>query len=751
MTSADIEAKKESGNIELPPFEAAARTPTLEDFRKLIKDLPALEKLVADGKLKPEDFIGAADLVAEAVEGADEEISAELEAYQGRLIEFLTAEREKSESPAGRAERDIKLAVEIDKMAEGAREYKKEVLAGILERKQSGNFFGKTKKIDETGKEEWVSNLKTGDRLVSFLVPGADFLSIKYLNDNIFGPQITNKIIEKKREVLEAEIKKFDKNASLIQSDYKTEVVKLSKDSVIDNKKLGDITRAVDAEMTKFISEKIVDGLVGGERSALEPLIIKREENKFADSNERKLNDEAIKMHESRINKWDQFKRQLLGTDSSKGGFRMNYGVAVVNGEEATDKLLALNQSLQTSRMAREAQDGSYGAEYSEAKNLQEIENIKDLRNEIVGGGNKITDLDGNEFVIFLPVPVESAVTRYSLNRDLLRDVRKGKFKTKNTELLSKISLYVKKLNILDAVKPFISEEIGAVTSAVDRNQELAEKMKSGELAVEDRKRVVEILRANEKDEKYTSAAEFHKRAIEMNDAAYVSLDVLDLGVDLLLEYESALQDIEATDESDRARKFNEVSLSAGDETTKKLREFREKVAEVYRKFGLEDDLVVGDIGGDELTLAVNVGEGSVLSKKGKMDEFLFALKEATNTRVIKTVVSRAEKHVGSETSEQSKVEAHLEAIKRAEDGAAIAKDLEEGARKLTLLLKREGKDAVAQKLDGLSKVFMIEGNEVKSNFVIMDNDGGFKIANGDNGEFDYNSIKKDLDKILGR
>lgn len=649
-----------------------------------------------------------AEKLQDAVE-EDGEAVIQLEKYQAKILDVLEGKKEKVDSEVvERAQRDIDLALEVDNLEQG-KQFDSEALSGVLERRGWGNFF---------------NNLQKGDRIVSVLVPGADFLSIKYLNDKVFGTQVTNKIIEKKRVILEEKIMAADPEAKPLQSDYKTEVFKLSKDAVIDMEK---IMQEVDREMKLFI--------VGLAKSTL------AEEKNNA---QQKVLQEFLDDVEGRSER-----------SKGKDGFRMNYGMAEVQGDETKDQLLALGHALQTSRMAREARDGSYGAEYSEASNLQEVENIKNLRQEIIGSGNEIVDSDGNTFEIFA-----KQGDKFVFNRDLLRDVRKGKFKTRSTEMLNAISLYIKKLNILDTVKPFTEKELAVVKKAAGKNHELAAKLKNNEtLSEEDRKQAVEILRVNEKDAEFTSNSEFHKQATQMDDAVYVSLDVLDLGVDLLLEYESALQDVEAAANDEKLDKFNEVSLAAGDVTTEKLQDFRNKVAEVCKNkdFGLGEGLVVAEIGGDELTLAVNVGEDSPLHSKEKMDEFLFALKESTNSRVIKTVVSRAEKHVDGTVSDQAKVEAHVEAMKRAEQGAAIAKDIEEACRKLTRILKNQGVKAVYKKMDGLKKIFDVGTGGVTANIVVVENNGEFgishvdKTSNKDQVDMSYKDAREELDKILGR
>ncbi|OGH93518.1 MAG: hypothetical protein A2534_01540 [Candidatus Magasanikbacteria bacterium RIFOXYD2_FULL_39_9] len=649
---------------------------------------------------------------------------------------------------AGRAARDLGLAEQVE-MMEGGEEFDRSQVAGVLERQNWGKIF---------------TGLQEGDRVLSFFVPGADFLSIKNLNDKVFCPQITNKIIVQKRIIIEKEIKKLDKQASILQSDYKIEMVKISKDSQISPDQLEEMSAIVDAAMTKFISEEIVDKLVEEEREKLKPFIIERSEGSID-----KNGQEKIKMMEANIDKWDEFKVALQGkakANFGKSGFRMNYGLATVQGDVAEDKLLAINQSLQTSRMAREKND-SYGAEYSEEMIGPELEKIADLRKEIISAGNKITDTEGNEFDIFLPVPVESAFTRYALNRDLLRDVRKGKFQSADEAMLRKIVLYTKKLNILDAVKPFISEEINTVSAEAEENKALAKKIwnketEQGEKLEKDEiKKVADILSSEEKDRSYTSKNEFNKRAVALKECAYVSLDVLDLGVDLLLEYESILQDIDKKTGQEKIDEFNKRSLSAGDETTKKLRDFRRDVASICKEFGFADGLVTGEVGGDELTLAVDT---SSISEE-KLEEFLFALKDKTNTRVIKTVVAKSEKDASSEQDLWKLSELHLQALKRAEDGVAIAKGIEEAERKLNRLFKQQGENAVKEKIASLRGLFILEDGQVKSNAIITEKEGVFKVGqfkiNSENKgeeayarvgyEFDYETISSELNSVLNK
>jgi len=713
------EAAEEVTEVKKPQAKSEAG-PSFEKLKKLVEKSPyegMLRELEKNGLSPKEALSEINDLIIADLE-ENPENTADLERFKASIEKLYREETDKETNInpdiINRTERDVSLAEEISKMEEGEKPDHPQAMAGVLERQNWGKIF---------------TNLKKGDKVLSFLVPGADFLSIKNLNDIVLGPQITNKLIAAKRQIVEREMRKIDVNAFMLQSDYKIEIVKISKDSNVGISQLEAASLAVDKEMTVFV-EKIIDDLIAEEKD------------------------------KDKIKILEEFKNDLQGQSEKtkgKGGFIMNYGLAEVEGDRMEDKLTGLDHSLETSRMARQNHE-SYGAEYSETKIEAELDSIKDLRKKIIGEyGNKITDDEGNEFEIF-----NKKGDKFFLNPDVVRDVRKGKFQTKDKQILYDINVYVKKLGILDVVKPFTMKEISKIKTSVETAHNLSDKLKKGESLTEDEnKKVAEMLRSEEKDPAYTSKSEFHKRATAMTECAYVSLDVLDLGVDLLLEYEDILQDIDKKSGKERMAEFNKLCLSAGDKTTEKLRDFRKKVAEVYKEFGFDGDLITGEVGGDELTLAIDTSKMS----EDKLDEFLFALKEKTNTRVIKTVVAKSEKSVSPDSNHQKLVEAHLQALKRAEAGAAIAKDIESAERKLNRLLKRQGEDAVKEKMAALRGLFILENGKIKSNVVITEKEGvfkvgQFKVANENKAEegyesvgyeFDYEGIRSELDSILGK
>lgn len=771
---ADVEVPaKKVEEVELPK---GSNGPDFAKLKQLTEISPYIKKMLGeidkenlDVKTRLEKLGDMFAVSLQSFEGEGEVLTEQEKDYKKTLAEFKSnieklyleeSVREMliTEELIKRADREYDLGKDTDKLENGESLEHPEAVAGILERQGWGKI---------------LTNLQEGDRVLSFMVPGADFLSIKYLNDKVMGPQNTNKIIVMKRRVIEQEMeRRFRANAELIQNDYKLEIFKIPGNTVLTDeqltKNLEAVAKAVDVTMTAFAS-KLAGDLIKQEREELKPLIIKRSENNFASKEEKKKNHDEIEKLEEKIALLDKFNNDLHGKSESnheKKGFRMTFGISdEIVGSDPKDKVLGLTQSLQASRMAREA-DSGYGAEYSKEKILNELKEIKTLREGMVD--SVITDKDGYRFKVF-----SQENGRLVLNKDLLRDVRKGKFEAQddeaNNKILRAVSLYIKKLNLLDAVKPFVLKEIDGAAKNAEERKRLAFKIRAGEsLDEEDRKKATKMLRSDEKDSiekepNYTSKSEFSKKAIDMDECAYVSLDVLDLGVDLLLEYERILQEVDAVEDDKKMEKFNEMALGAGDKTTEKLREFREEVANICRNLGVSEGLIVGDVGGDELTLAIDTSKVD----EETMDKLLSALKSSKkiNSRVIKTVVAKSEKkEFFPDDNHKKKVEAHLHAIKRAERGATIAKDIEEAERKLNRFLEVQGEDAVKEKIGALRGLFVMENGQVKSNVVVVEKDGifqisKFKIVNGTKNEgyesmgyeFDYESIRDDVDDILGK
>ncbi|HSR89570.1 MAG TPA: hypothetical protein VLK22_04255 [Candidatus Udaeobacter sp.] len=591
-------------------------------------------------------------------------------------------------------------------------ENKLKQFAGMMERRNWGRIF---------------NELHEGDTVISFSLPGADFLLLKHLNDDVFNPSVADLIIEAKREKIREKLSVLFPGQGLLRNDYKIEIAKIPKGMEYKQDDLEKMMVEIDNEMVEAIEKLAADFL--------------------------KKNEDLTDKKRSRV---EDFLSQLRGVDGGKKGFRMNYGIAKVTGAESKDKILAVNNAIGTARMSRSDSE-NYGSEYSEESTLVELESIKNLRDKIIADGNSIADKDGNNFIIFS----KNEDGRYAFNRDLLRDARKGKFEPAvgQEDFLKQVILYTKKLNILDFIKPFVYEDLPAVESGIQEANALADKLRKGETSAEsDRAKVKEILNSDERAAGFTSRMEFNRRATNMSKAAYISMDVLDLGVDQLLAYEQEIEKINNGELSkeQKAEEFSKASLRAGDSITERLKFFWNTVKKVCsdKKYNLnnKDGLVTGLVGGDELTLAIEIGDGEGQISEELARQLIFQLKDETNSRVIETRASHSVKDSADETDQAALAEAHIQAMDRSAKGAAILKNIEEFARKYNRLFARsEKKSELEDRLKIFGSLFTLEKGKgvIKTNAVVIEENGRLVVANDNNYKAEYENIEDELKSVL--
>ena len=341
------------------------------------------------------------------------------------------------------------------------------------------------------------------------------------------------------------------------------------------------------------------------------------------------------------------------------------------------------------------------------------IEQINELRNKIFQNGNKIVGKDGVKHEIFT-----NNAGRLELNRDLLRDVRKDKFsfQADQTQVLKDLKEYIKSLNIFDVVKPFTADEIEKIKEGSKQIDFIIDGINKGDQT--DCTKAAEILDRNEKDERYTSESRFHAEAVKIKNCAYLSLDVLDVGVDQLLDFEQRTQMV-----ANKEMTFEQASLEAGNLMTKRLRQMREQVYKICEDFKItKNGRMDGLVGGDELTLAINLdaidenGNKIFDNNDKNLNKLIHRLKKETNSRVVKTVIAESRRHSSSDNTIQ-RMKEHLVALKNAEEGADQAKQVETEMRKLKLYIKAHPGNMLAEILFNSFEDFVIA--EVDDHFVI--------------------------------
>ncbi len=576
-------------------------------------------------------------------------------------------------------------------------------------------------KLEGRGWQKIYNNLTAGDNVAYLIVPGGE-LSIKNLNDKYLGPQETDEIIASRSEFIQNAMEETGMEFDMLSAKHNNNVIKVpeSADAI---KKLDGICKQVDEKMTGALLEKI--------NNKIDELSPEEEKEKIQVFNDLKDNLE-------------------------KHGFKVSFGLSKVKENDLENKTLAVTEAAQAAQIARRAEkdptkDPEYGIEHSETKIRDEINRIVELADKIEES-NILIDKNGIEYQIFSATKDETEKEKKIINRDLVRAIRKNKFipaaGEDNEKTLKQIEQYTRRINLLDILKPITTNDIrgenkNELQNQIKENIALAAAMRNGESITDDeRKKIAEILSSDEKDPNYTSAEVFHHKATKQDELTYISIDVLDLGVDLLLGYESLLQDINS-----REITLEEASIIAGDEITERMRTVRRKASDIAKKHSEngKDPLVL--VGGDEMTIALN--------ENNNIDELLLELRRETGSRVIKTViktvVASSEKKVENHPEEnpEQKLKEHLIALRKAEDGATAAKEIEEAMREFELLVitneQKRGKNKQDAETTASTEILSMGLN----NFVIKENvDGGFIVViPSDEGNTGYKSMR--WEKVL--
>ena len=566
-----------------------------------------------------------------------------------------------------------------------------------------------------------LKNLKKGDTVISTLSSTSELLSIKNLNDNIFGPSTTDEIIFMRRELTiskldfalnSAGVSSSDREHTSLEQNYKFGVFKIPKEHNLDVVSIfNKICAEVDVEIKELVIT-LVEKEIKQNEKRLDELEKKIKGTELSVAEKETIEDEIKKAKKKKSN------LPIFKTKVDQEGYRMTFGIAKVESDDIQDIIVAANGSLQTARAATFESAQGYGDKFSDEKMTASIDQINETKRKLFEEGNTIIDSDGIEHKIF-----EGEVGKLTLNRDLLREIRKNKFACEKGQenVLEEVKNYVKSLNIFDVVKPFTAEEIPAIEKGIADDNETAEgifKNEKNKFA-----KAADALDRNDKDNNFTSQTRFHAESVKIKNCAYLSLDVLDVGVDQLLDYEQLVQEV-----TDKKISFTAASIKAGDNMTKKLREVRQKAFDICNKLKItKNERMNGLVGGDELTLAIDL---DAVDENGKkifddgdkvLNKLIHDLKKGTDSRVVKTVIAESHRF-SSSNNEIERMKEHITALKKAEDGTTQAKEVENELRKLNKFIKQNPDNMMAEILKNSLENFVVA--EVDDHFVIRTENG---------------------------
>lgn len=656
----------------------------------------------------------------------------ELEAIpEVRVMEEKMLERQAEERippEVFRLQRDLNLASAVERLEKGER----------LEQREIEMMVGA---LESRGWQKLFNQVKTGDALVAFLVPNAEHFSIKRFNDVLFGMQKTDDIIKVRRDLLLQESQAL--GIERVATSYKDEYDRIPQerfDADGEEQIRGELSKS--AERMRFsMTSKLTEMAATEWESAEDPrktaldefvrsMIGEKGYQQYAEQRtvflssrrawQQTVQDEAIALQKKfavdssdevavhdadaacehakelalasyRLMEWA---RQTLITEAvtpalqadSQLGYRMTFGMSEVgeaNDGDLTHIERAVSESLKGAMIARHTEE--IGARFSKEDAEQVVERVAKLREQI--GIQDLTDADGHVYPVFEVRPDGGGKMVYTMNLDLIQEIRKGTFKpvsdVKQAELFQTVKSYIEAINIFDVTKPYVHEEMAGgsvygtektIEAQIEQSKGLVMHLRDGSISPDERQTFTSLLRQDGKDRACSSTMEFHKKALTISNCSYVSLDVLNVGPELLQEYELLLQRV-----ANGRMTFDEAQLVAGDATTEKMRQFRAQVTEAYRELCNGEDAIMS-VGGDEIVLAMDTAKIT--------DEFMLKLRQIKlgdrkggSIRVVKTAIGTGERV--SATDGEIRMKEHLEAIRRAEDGTAIAKQMEKTIREI--------------------------------------------------------------------
>lgn len=647
--------------------------------------------------------------------------------------------------------------------------------------------------LNRIGMSGTLARMKEGDIIVSVMNPAQRFLNIKYLNDKAFGPIVTDKIIEKRRSTLLEKLReelgdKYDKEF-ILEQNYKADVFRFSPDFFQENEINEIINRCceyLNTKMEEILIEILEDSFAPADLEKLtgrideELAVYSEQDEEIAEIEKRsrialKIINEMNHIpsvndfpEDSRNNIQDKGKvLEDFGKDLVREGFRPSYGITILKGESIQDKIEALSNVTSAAIVGSIENKGtSFGTKFSDEMVERHLENIRDIREKLELKGvitddqpnGDINEDDkeeerGRKFEIFFE--------QGEMNANLLRLVRKGVFhpfkrnekNNKDRETLILVDKYIKMLNVMDFLRPFLRDEIEEFDEKHLQIVELSNKIrKNKEGFTEDEKKgLFDLLLANEKHAGFTSDEAFHFEAIKIDNCTYLTIDALDAGVIQLLDYEKLIRE-SITNNGVDVDVFKENAKKAGDLVTSQMREIREKIFKIVSGFNngalLKKGKVVGRFGGDEFYIAI---DHSLINDQ-ELHELMMSLKMETGTRICKTAISSTDRDSSME-NEDNKIKEHVLCLQESENGSDRIKSIEFDIHNIMTNLTHK---FPRLEMELISKLFekIVSSYDLDTIIIVNDSIGGdFKfLIGGKNGsqirELDFNDIKVILNKV---
>jgi hypothetical protein len=442
------------------------------------------------------------------------------------------------------------------------------------------------KSLERATQGRWneVFSLKDGEKVAVAMWPGGVWKT-KYLNDEILGQSRTDALIAKYHELIGQE-----SDLDVLYSDYRMVVVRLNGNENTETwqAKMNVIGARIDNEMCEYAKEVLSTVEEPGEKTAA-------------------------------------FLESLNSQDSQ--GFKIAVGINTVKGAQGNN-LLPIYQSVSEAfQMAQSQRMGlfkgrigkGYCQIYSASHRETVINALRGIRNDFFqqipsGMAMKFTFIKEEGSNRLYSLVKRLATGDLEINAELLKRIRNGSFKPADgadaqldgkrqtyDEIVKKFIAYGDTLNVFfDLFCPWTVDEmkgevdVNAGYQEGDGRIKLAQKVEREIAAVESLKRYMEggdsrpvprevleqlpvlmdLLRKDPKDSRFTSRSEFFAKAME--SGALATVDKRGAGTVQLAKYDQSMRRLEKGEISD------EEILRAPDEATLSFRKMREELGEIF-------------------------------------------------------------------------------------------------------------------------------------------------------------------------
>ncbi len=555
---------------------------------------------------------------------------------------------------------------------------------------------------EELGKDPdlKLANIPAGSRIMTVFQGGPETLGIKHLNDKALGMQGTNDLISKRQGNVLQSLQEYGLAApeTRLANTYKLDKFQINDQqlalarSTLEKKlspeEIQKLQLSTDPETA---NQQVIDYILKQAEQKTRDELEKKMALKISHLEEQIRHNEQTSPRDARL--IDELQKKLADQKkwhdpSHLSQFTLNFGVSQkITTEPGSTEAFAerVFSDQQAESWARVNSQRVEGSTYENERRLRGGNyNVEGMTADMMRTEQMRSAPDLQEFF-------EDVNGQKLLKLDAIGTLRKwSDFEASNPDpalkaKYEKLKTYYRVVNRFDYIKNW--NEIADGKQAVDNKQKLLAEGNPEALRAQ--------LKKSPKGTDDMTDAEFHKEAIDMPEARYITFDVIGMGNDNVRSFEQVFLSI-----NDRLRKetgintsnyqeiknltannpelsskvkqiFQEEGMKAGNDVTTSFKEkadiAKQQLQNFYRENGFEGKLVSVP-GGDEWTVVVP--EGAIKDER-KLQTMLHNIQNTTNMRI-----SVARKPVSSESSEDN-TKTHKETLKSNETATEFTKKLE--------------------------------------------------------------------------